>query len=293
MAPNPGSERLGRLRDALRDPVVLVALAVVLIVAAGAASTFVKQACYLRHAPMRESIFNISYIDRTYIKAPPGDGYLCGRDADGMSVAERTLAGARISLLVGIAGALVCVAVGTLYGLIAGYWGGMVDMLMMRLVDVVYSLPYMFIVIILVSLFTRSIAMLFVALGLVYWLDVARIVRAQVLSLKEREFVAAARAVGAGHGRIIFRHILPNLTGIVIVYLTLTVPRLMLQESFLSFLGLNVQGQEHSWGAILNEALVSSAGIDWWMILFPGGVMFLTLVSLTVLGEKIEKILGV
>jgi oligopeptide transport system permease protein len=131
--------------------------------------------------------------------------------------------------------------------------------------------------------------MVFLALGLVYWLTVARIVRGQVLSLKEQDFIKSARALGASDLRIIFRHILPNLSGIIMVYLTLTIPRLMLQESFLSFLGLEIRGQEHSWGAILNEAVISSAGTDWWMIVFPGGVMFLTLFSITILGETLEK----
>jgi len=278
------------LKTLVRSPVSLVALLILTGILVGIGVTFVKQIRYMGETEAEESIFGFSYLEKTYEKGPPSEEFIFGTDDEGISVAERTLAGARISFIVGVVGALVSVCVGTLYGLISGYAGGKLDMIMMRFVDVVYSLPYMFIVIILIALFARSIWMLFIALGLVYWLTIARIVRGQVLSIKERDFVTAARAIGAGHVRIIFKHILPNLIGIVIVYLTLTIPRLMLQESFLSFLGLNVRGQEHSWGTILNEAVVSSTGTDWWMILFPGGLMFVTLLSLTVIGERLKEI---
>jgi len=286
-----GRGAAGVVRELFRSPLSCACIAVLALVCAGVLSTFVKQAAYIRRTGSADSIWAVSYLEKTYRKEPPSRRYIFGTDGQGISVAERMLVGARISLAVGIVGALISVAVGTVYGLVSGYAGGMVDMVMMRFVDVVYSLPYMFIVILLVAFFARSIWMLFVALGLVYWLTVARIVRGQVLALKERDFVAAARAVGAGPFRIVFRHILPNLRGIVIVYLTLTVPRLMLQESFLSFLGLNVRGQEHSWGAVLSEALVLPTGTDWWMLLFPGGMMFVTLFSLTVLGERLKEIL--
>ncbi len=280
------------LKKLFSSPLSTASFLMLCVVCIGICTTFVKQYSYMKHTDTPESIYGFSYMEKTYRKTPPSSEYWFGTDSEGLSIAERTFAGARISLLVGIVGALVSVAVGTVYGLISGYAGGKTDMIMMRFVDVVYSLPYMFIVIILIALFARSIWMLFIALGLVYWLTVARIVRGQVLTLKERDFVQAARAIGASHSRIIFRHILPNLIGIVIIYMTLTVPRLMLQESFLSFLGLNVKGQEHSWGAILNEAVVSSSGTDWWMILFPGGIMFLTLFSITVIGEKLEEIIA-
>lgn len=271
------------------SPVSLAAILILAGILVCIGFTFLKQIRYMAESQTEESIFDFSYLEKTYEKGPPSKQFIFGTDDEGISVAERTLAGARISIMVGVVGALVSVFVGTLYGLVSGYAGGKLDMIMMRFVDVVYSLPYMFIVIILIALFARSIWMLFIALGLVYWLTIARIVRGQVLSLKEREFVIAARAIGAGHMRIIFRHVLPNLIGIVIVYLTLTIPRLMLQESFLSFLGLNVRGQEHSWGTILNEAVVSSSGTDWWMILFPGGFMFITLLALTIIGEKLKE----
>ena len=293
---NPGSpqpvKQVSQFKLVFKSPLVIGSLIIVMLVLTGVGYTFIREYMYRRTTPTQKNFFVITHISRNYdlAQSPPSEGSWFGRDHDGMSVGKRMLAGAYISMLVGVIGALVSVTVGTLYGLISGYAGGKTDMIMMRFVDVVYSLPYMFIVIILISIFTRSVWLLFVALGLVYWLTVARIVRGQVLSIKEREFVSAAKAIGAGHMRIIFRHIFPNLIGIVIVYLTLTIPRLMLQESFLSFLGLNVMGQEHSWGTILNEATISAAGTDWWMILFPGGLMFITLLALTVIGEKLKEL---
>jgi oligopeptide transport system permease protein len=287
------SARQLRIREVLRSPVMIAACLIIVFVVGGVISTFVREYLYRNEHPTQKDFFEITFIQRDtdHKFEPPSAAGWFGFDHEGMSVAERTFAGACISLLVGVLGALVSVTVGTLYGLIAGYVGGKTDMLMMRFVDVMYSLPYMFIVILLIAIFSRSVWLLFIALGLVYWLTIARIVRGQVLSLKEREFVAAARTIGAGHLRIIFRHILPNLIGIVIVYLTLTVPRLMLQESFLSFLGLNVLGQEHSWGTILKDASVTGTAFDWWIIVFTGGIMFLSLLAITVIGEKMREII--
>src|SRR6185436_5808716 len=165
-----------------------------------------------------------------------------GRDAF-----ARVIYGGRISLMVGVVATLVSLLIGVTWGATAGYRGGRLDDFMMRVVDILYSLPYIFLVILLLVFFSRSIVMLFVALGLVQWLTMARIVRGQVLSLKQQTFVEAARALGAGDARIIFRHIVPNTLGPVIVYTTLTVPAVILQEAFLSFLGLGVQPPNASW----------------------------------------------
>ena len=162
------------------------------------------------------------------------------------------------------------------YGAIAGYRGGRTDEVMMRAVDVLYSLPYIFLVILLLVFFSRSILMLFVALGLVQWLTMARIVRGQVLSLKQQTFVEAARALGAGDGAIIFRHIVPNTLGPVIVYTTLTVPAVILQEAFLSFLGLGVQPPAASWGTLVSNGSLVMALFPW-LVLFPGIALSLTL----------------
>jgi oligopeptide transport system permease protein len=158
---------------------------------------------------------------------------------------------------------------------------------MMRVVDVIYALPYMFLVMVLVTIFPRSIVLLFVALGLVGWLTTARIVRGQVLSLKQREFVLAAQSLGAGHSRIVLRHLIPHTLGPVAVYFTLTVPSMILQEAFLSFLGLGVQAPRPSLGALINDG-AQHMTVFWWELVFPGGVMALLLFSLNFLGDGVR-----
>ncbi len=224
---------------------------------------------------------------------PPSASHPFGTDALGRDVLARTIAGARISLLVGLLATLVTLVIGVAYGSIAGFAGGAADTIMMRAVDVLYTLPFIFFVILLLSLFERSFLMLFAALGAVQWLTMARMVRGQILSLKERDFVSAARAVGAGPIRIVSRHLLPNALGIVIVYATLTVPVIILQESFLSFLGLTVPGQEHSWGTLLSEAVecVNPVNISWWLIVFPGSALTATLLALNFLGDGLRNAL--
>jgi oligopeptide transport system permease protein len=200
------------------------------------------------------------------------------------------LHGGRISLLVGLIGTLVSLVIGVSWGAIAGYRGGRTDDVMMRVVDVLYSLPYIFLVILLLVFFSRSLVMLFVALGLVQWLTMARIVRGQVLSLKAQVFVEAARALGASDRAIIFRHIVPNTLGPVIVYTTLTVPAVILQEAFLSFLGLGVQPPAASWGTLVSDGARQLALFPW-LVAFPGVALSLTLLAFNFLGDGLRDAL--
>jgi len=218
-----------------------------------------------------------------------------GTDNSGRDILARVLLGGQISLLVGTISTLVSLLIGVSYGAVAGYLGGRVDSWMMRLVDVLYSLPYIILVIVLLALFRSSTAvgqllLLFVALGAVSWLTMARIVRGQVLSLKNQEFVLAARATGVSTPRIIFRHIVPNTLGPVIVYATLTIPTVMLSEAFLSFLGLGVQPPLASWGSLAAEGIQNIA-IFPWQLIFPGVTMAVTLFSLNFLGDGLRDAL--
>ena len=261
---------------------------------------------------------------------PPSAAHPFGTDNNGRDVLARVMEGARISLIVGMCGAFISLVIGTSYGLVSGYAGGRTDALMMRFVEILYSIPRLIIIILATAAFDHSfkdwlnvgghnlvvkfagselfsvyignfrflvgyskIIILITALGLIEWLTMARIVRGQVLALKNLQFIAAARALGQSHIRIILRHLLPNLTGIVIIYLTLTIPAVILDESFLSFLGLGIQAPQASWGSLLSEGaqVVNPVKSYWWLLLFPAAVMSVTLLALNFLGDALRDAL--
>jgi len=212
-----------------------------------------------------------------------------GTDELGRDLFVRTMLGIRVTLMVAIVASFVSLVIGVAYGATAGFVGGRVDAAMMRFVDTLYALPFIFFVILLMVAFERSFLLIFVAIGAVNWLDMARIVRGQTLSLKEREFVEAARLTGVSTMRIIFRHIAPNLIGIVIVYVTLTIPQAILVESFLSFLGLGVQEPQTSLGALVDSGVNHMEGASW-MLLAPAVLLALILMSFNFLGDGLRDV---
>jgi oligopeptide transport system permease protein len=220
----------------------------------------------------------------------PSSLHLFGTDSLGRDLFVRTFIGGRISLMVGVLGALVAVIIGTVYGATSGFIGGKVDRMMMRFLEILYSIPFMFLVIVLVTFFGRNIVLIFVAIGAIAWLDMARIVRGQTLSLRGKEFIEAAQVCGVSKWNIIRRHIIPNVLGIVAVYSTLLVPSMILTESFLSFLGLGVQEPMTSWGALLQEGS-QTMEVAIWQIAFPAAFMVVTLFCFNYIGDGLRDAL--
>jgi len=243
--------------------------------------------------------------------SPPSWLHPFGTDLNGRDVLYHTLEGARISLLVGICGALVSFVIGTTYGMVAGYCGGKIDALMMRAVDILYAIPRLVFILIAISVFDShlqktlantplegligysKIVILIISLGAIEWLTMARIVRGQVLALKNQQFITAARVLGQSHTRIFLLHLLPNLLGVIVIYVTLTIPAVILDEAFLSFLGLGVQAPQASWGTLLADGaqVINPVQSNWWLLVFPALAMSVTLLALNFLGDGLRDAL--
>ncbi|MEX1119231.1 MAG: ABC transporter permease [Terrimicrobiaceae bacterium] len=280
------------------NPVALAAMVVlVVLVVASLVGPFLLPSSYAQPGPL-------SY-------EAPSWQHPFGTDINGRDILYRVLSGGRISLLVGLCGAAVSLLIGTAYGLISGYVGGRVDTVMMRIVDVLYSVPRLVFILVCINAFDQRLrefaseagwlwlvsssrlVVLIISLGVIEWLTLARIVRGQTLALKNRQFVAAASALGQSHGKILVRHLLPNMSGVIVIYLTLTIPAVIIDEAFLSFLGLGVQAPQTSWGSLLADgaAALNPVKIRWWLVVFPAATMALALLALNFLGDALRDAL--
>ena len=234
--------------------------------------------------------FSYEETDLILGAVPPDSLHWFGTDDLGRDLFTRTLYGARVSLAIGVLAAFVSVVIGIAYGAISGFVGGRTDYIMQRLLEILYAMPFMLFVIIIMVMVGRNIYVMFIALGAIQWLSMARIVRGQVISLKRMEYVDAARAIGVGNLRIIFRHMVPNVMGPVIIYTTLTIPAVILEEAFLSFLGLGVQEPMSSWGTLINDG-VAAMEVYPWMLIFPCSTLILTLLALNFIGDGLRDAL--
>ena len=234
--------------------------------------------------------YSYSYQNLDIGAPPPSAEHLLGTDVLGRDLLSRLLYGARISLLVGFVATGVALVIGVSWGIVAGYFGGRVDSIMMRIVDVLYGLPFIIFIILLMVIFGRNIWLLFAAIGAVEWLTMARIVRAQVIGLKNQEFVQAAQVMGVSNFSMFRRHILPNILGPIAVYATLTIPQVMLLEAFLSFLGLGIQPPMSSWGTLIRYG-VESMEEHYWLLIYPGLTFTITLFALNFFGDGLRDAL--
>ena len=234
--------------------------------------------------------YDYAYQDLDLGPSGPSPEHLLGTDTLGRDLLTRMMYGSRISLMVGFLATVVALVIGVLWGTIAGFAGGRTDAIMMRIVDVLYGIPFIILIILLMVIFGRNLVLLFMAIGAVEWLTMSRIVRSQVMSLSQQEFVLSAEAMGVSKKDIISRHLIPNAIGPVIVYATLTVPQIMLLEAFLSFLGLGVQAPMSSWGLLIRDGAVSMEEY-WWLLIFPSIAFSLTLFSLNFIGDGLRDAL--
>ena len=234
--------------------------------------------------------YNYEEQDLMLGATPPSAAHWLGTDIFGRDMLTRVMYGGRVSLMVGFVATAVALVIGILWGAIAGFIGGRVDAIMMRIVDIMYALPFMMFIVLLMVVFGRNILLLFVAIGAVEWLTMARIVRSQVMALRKQEFIEAAYSMGLSRWAIIRRHIIPNTLGPVIVYTTLTIPSVMLLEAFLSFLGLGIQPPESSWGLLINYGVETMEEYPW-LLIFPGITLSLTLFALNFLGDGLRDAL--
>ena len=234
--------------------------------------------------------YDYSFQDLNLGPSSPSTDHWLGTDTLGRDLLTRMLYGSRISLMVGFIATFVALFIGVIWGTVAGFFGGKTDTVMMRIVDVLYGIPFIILIILLMVIFGRNLILLFMAIGAVEWLTMARIVRSQVMSISQQEYVMASKAMGVSSLSIIFRHLIPNTLGPVIVYATLTIPQVMLLESFLSFLGLGVQPPMSSWGLLIRDGAVSMEEY-WWLLVFPATIFSITLFSLNFLGDGLRDAL--